>query len=167
MATSGDDSKKTDLPTGELSAQSMPPVPVGPKFFVNTNMGGMCLATAPDVGKTPSPAGPVPVPYPNMSMLAQVIPATASKFTKILGRPVVVANSTVSMSSGNEAATAGGGVVSNMIKGPTQFTTFSRVFRVEGQPVTFHTGQTKHNGSNANTIGIVSTPSQTLVTVSG
>ncbi|MFQ5773111.1 MAG: PAAR-like domain-containing protein [Kiloniellaceae bacterium] len=136
-------------------------------FFVNTNMGGTCIAMAPDVGKTPSPGGPVPVPYPNMSMLVQVIPVTAAKFTKILNRPVVLANSTVSMSSGDEGATAGGGVVSNLIKGPTQFTTFSKFSFFEGQPVTYHTADTKQNGSNANTIGKVAAPSQTLVTVSG
>ena len=136
-------------------------------FFVNTNMSGMCSATAPDVGLTPSPGGPVPVPYPNMSMLVQVIPVTAAKFTKILNRPVVLANSTVSMSSGDEGATAGGGVISHLIKGPTQFVTFSKYSFVEGQPVTFHTADTKHNGTNANTIGKVTMPSQTFVTVSG
>ncbi len=136
-------------------------------FFVNTNMGGMCLATTPDTCKTPTPGGPVPVPYPNMSMLTQVIPVTAAKFTKIMSRPVVLANSTVSMSSGDEAGSAGGGVVSNMIKGPTQFVTFSKYCFVEGQPVTYHTADTKHNGTNSNTIGKVTAPSQTLVTVSG
>lgn len=136
-------------------------------FFVNTTMGGMCMATTPDTCKTPSPGGPVPVPYPNMSMLAQVLPVTAAKFVKIVNRPVVLANSTVSMSSGDEAGSAGGGVVSNLIKGPTQFTTFSRHMIVEGQPVTYHTGDTKQNGTNSNTMGKVTAPSQTMVLVSG
>ena len=134
-------------------------------FFVNTTMGGACIATVPDVCKTPSPAGPVPMPYPNISMLVQVMPVTASKKTKILNRPVVLANSSVSMSSGNEAGVAGG-VVSSLIKGPTQFLTFSTKVKVEGQPVTYHTGDTKQNGSNANTVGKVVAPSQVKVTVS-
>lgn len=136
-------------------------------FFVNTTMGGTCLATVPDVCKTPTPGGPVPIPYPNLSMLVQVMPVTAAKKTKILNRPVVLSNSTVSMSSGDEAGTAGGGVVSSLIKGPTNFVTFSQKVKVEGQPATYHTCSTKHNGSNSNTFGTVVVPSQTKVTLMG
>ena len=40
-------------------------------FPATTNAGGMCMGF-PDVCKTPiPPAGPVPIPYPNMAMVNQ------------------------------------------------------------------------------------------------
>ena len=37
-------------------------------MFMLNNGGAMALATVPDVCKTPAPpAGPVPIPYPNMA----------------------------------------------------------------------------------------------------
>ena len=62
-------------------------------FPINTTMKGGCLATVPDVCKTPSPGGPVPVPYPNTGQWVQTIPVTAAKKTKIQNAPIVVANS--------------------------------------------------------------------------
>ncbi len=134
-------------------------------FFVATMMGGLCTATVPDVCKTPTPGGPVPIPYPNFSMLNQVVPFTASKKVKILNQAVVLKQSKTSMSTGDEAGSAGGGVVSNLIKGPTQFLTYSAKVKVEGKNVIYHTCQTTQN--KRNTIGIVATPSQTKVTVAG
>ena len=38
-------------------------------MFAVTKQAGQCMFTAPDVCKTPSPAGgtPVPIPYPNIA----------------------------------------------------------------------------------------------------
>lgn len=131
-------------------------------FFVSTRMGGQCLATVPDVCKTPTPAGPVPVPYPNMSMMVQVVPITAAKKVKILNQAVVLKQSKTSMSAGDEPGSAGG-VVSSLIKGPTEFLTYSVKVKAEGQNVIYHTCQTKQN--RGNTVGMVVSPSQTKVTV--
>jgi len=134
-------------------------------FPINTTMKGGCLATVPDVCKTPSPGGPVPVPYPNTGQWVQTIPVTASKKTKILNAPVVVANSKTSMSSGDEGGTAGGGVKSFQIKGPCTFVTYSQKLYVEGQPATYFGCTTQHNGNSSNTIGLSGMPPQNKVLV--
>ena len=134
-------------------------------FPVSTKMGGVCNA-APDTCKTPSPGGPVPVPYPNVAMLNQANPGTLSKKVKILNQPIVLKNTVITMSSGDEGGTAGGGVISSMIKGPVQFKKGSVKFKSEGQPVVFHTCTTGHNGTNANMpMGAQTAPSQSKVIV--
>ena len=39
-------------------------------FPASTNGGGQCFAF-PDTCKTPTPGGPVPIPYPNIAMVNQ------------------------------------------------------------------------------------------------
>jgi hypothetical protein len=91
------------------------------------------VATAfPDVCKTPSPAGPVPIPYPNVAMSANT--AQGSVQVKMDGNPIMLQNSVFSMSTGDEAGSAGG-VVSGTIKGKAQFVCFSFDVMVEGKSV--------------------------------
>ncbi len=134
-------------------------------FPIATAGGGQCTAF-PDTCKTPAPPGPpVPTPYPNMAMLAQVNRATCAMKVTILNQPIVTMNSMVMMTSGDEAGAAGG-VVSNMIKGPAKPSKGSAKVKAAGQPVIFQTCMFGHNGTNANApLGIHDTPSQTKVTV--
>lgn len=136
-------------------------------FPVNSTMRGGCLATVPDTCKTPTPGGPVPVPYPNIGQWVQTLPVTASKKTSISNAKIVVVNSKTAMSNGDQAGTAGGGVVSNQIMGPCTFITFSKKLFVEGQAATYFTCTTRHNGTSSNTTGISGMPPQTKVFVSG
>lgn len=137
-------------------------------FPMSTKMAGDAVANGPDTCKTPSPGGPVPVPYPNLTQLMQANPGTCSKKVKVMNQPVVIKNTVINMSTGDEGGTAGGGVVSNMIKGPVTFVKGSMKVTVEGQPAIHQTCPTKHNGMSANVpAGMVVSPSQTKVIVAG
>jgi hypothetical protein len=129
----------------------------------STKGGGQCVCNAPDVCKTPSPGGPVPIPYPNIGQVNQAS-KTATK-TKFVGKPVVLKNSEIPRSSGDEAGTAGGGVVSNVNMDKVTYKKGSSKLKVEGQQCEYHTAMTGHNGSNANTVGAQVAPSQTKVLI--
>ena len=90
-------------------------------------------ACFPDVCKTPTPGGPVPIPYPNIAMSAQA--AKTSKKVKVDGEGVMVKGSNFSMSSGDEAGNAGGGVVSNKFKGKAEYLNYSFDVKFEGKNV--------------------------------
>src|SRR4051812_40270835 len=131
-----------------------------------TTMGsGQCMIF-PDVCKTPTPAGPVPIPYPNIAMLAQGSGGTFSSKVLILGKKTGTTKSEISMSSGDEPGTAGG-VVSSKFKGPAKFKKGSSKVKAEGSPVVHLTSTIGQNGvSNANhPAGVQVAPSQTKVLV--
>ena len=72
-------------------------------FPASSKGGGQCLAF-PDVCKVPAPPAPfVPVPFPNISMVAQAS-GTASK-VKICGKDAVTKSSDIGRSQGDEAGT--------------------------------------------------------------
>jgi hypothetical protein len=135
-------------------------------FGASTNGGGQCVIF-PDVCKTPTPGGPVPIPYPNIAMLTQIDGGTASGKVKIMGKKTATKDTEISMSSGDEAGSAGGGVVSNKFKGPAKCKKGSSKVKVEGKEMAHHTSMWGQNGgSNANhPAGIQVAPSQTKVTV--
>jgi len=116
----------------------------------STKGAGLCVCSAPDVCKTPSPGGPVPIPYPNLGQVNQAS-KTATR-TKFVGKPVILKNSEIPRSSGDEAGTVGG-VVSNVNMNKVTYKKGSPKVSVEGQPCEYHTAPTGHNGSNANTVG--------------
>lgn len=135
-------------------------------FPATTKGPGQCMIF-PDVCKTPSPGGPVPIPYPNIAMLAQASDGTVSAKVKILGQKVATTKTEISMSSGDEAGTAGGGVVSSKFKGPAKFKKGSSKVKVQGASVVHLTSTIGQNGvSNANhPAGVQVQPSQTKVIV--
>ena len=137
-------------------------------FPASSNGGGQC-AGFPDVCKTPSPPSPspIPIPYPNIAMLTQAKGSTCSKKVKILNKKAATTKTEISMSSGDEAGNAGGGVVSNKFKGPAKFKKGSSKVKVEGSPIVHLTSMVGMNGgSNANyPAGVQVAPSQTKVTV--
>jgi uncharacterized Zn-binding protein involved in type VI secretion len=108
--------------------------------------GGMSTVF-PDVCKTPTPAGPVPVPYPNLGKSADVMSGSSS--VKIEGVPTMLKSSNYMMSTGDEAGTAGGGVVSNKIKGKCEFILYSFDVKIEGQNVCRMGDTLTHNDKNA------------------
>jgi hypothetical protein len=135
-------------------------------FGITTLQGGTCQGF-PDTCKTPTPAGTVPIPYPNVAMCNQANPGTCSTKITIMGQPVLHKGSEITMSSGDEAGSAGG-VVSSTIKGPATYKSSSTKVKVEGQPVVFHTCMVGQNGKNPNVpAGVQVAPSQTKVTVAG
>ncbi|MDR1085535.1 MAG: DUF4150 domain-containing protein [Deltaproteobacteria bacterium] len=116
-------------------------------MFALTVKGGMATFLAPDVCKVPSPAGPVPMPLPNMFQLNQADPSTASQKVLIDGAQGLTAQSKVPMSQGDEAGTAGG-VVSGKFIGPGTFSPATASLKVflEGKRAVSQGAMTFHNG---------------------
>ncbi|GEM_PF-652271 len=104
----------------------------------------------PDVCKTPSPGGPVPIPYPNIAMSSDLSGGT--KKVKIEGKSVAHEGSNLKTSTGDEAGTAGGGLMSSKTKGKLTFGTSSPNVKVEGKGVARFMEVTQHNGNTFNTV---------------
>jgi hypothetical protein len=110
----------------------------------------------PDVCKTPSPAGPVPIPYPNIAKSSDS--AKTAKKVKADGNPVCVKDSTFSTSTGDEAGTAGGGVVSSKTKGKAEFVNFSFDVKIEGKNVPRAMDLMLHNDKNTPPVPVLQGP---------
>jgi len=88
-------------------------------------------ATIPDVCKTPSPGGPVPIPYPNVSMSNSL--ANGSTTVKADGgNSIANKGSEFSMSQGDEPGTAGG-VKSSTFKKESTWILYSFDVKIEGK----------------------------------
>lgn len=128
----------------------------------STKGGGQCFAL-PDVCNTPSPAGPVPIPYPNTGMLNQA--SKTAKKVFFVNKPVVTLKSEIPRSMGDEAG-INGGVVSGTTMDKVLFKKGSSKVIVEGQPCVQLASVTGHNGASSNMpAGQVVAPSQTKVLV--
>jgi len=99
---------------------------------VHQGSSGM-VTCFPDVCKTPSPAGPIPIPYPNIAMSSDT--SQGSKTVTVDGNPIMLKGSVFSTSTGDEAGSAGGGVASNTTKGKAEFQLYSFDVKVDGQNV--------------------------------
>jgi uncharacterized Zn-binding protein involved in type VI secretion len=99
---------------------------------VHKDSGGM-LMTFPDVCKTPAPpAGPIPIPYPNIAQSTDT--ADGSETVKMEGNPILLKGSKFSQSSGDEAGSAGG-VMSSSTKGQADPMLYSFDVKVDGKNV--------------------------------
>ena len=115
----------------------------------------------PDVCKTPSPAGPVPIPYPNLAKSGDTSKGT--KKVKCDGNPVCVKDSNFSTSTGDEAGTAGGGVISNKTKGKAEFVNFSFDVKFEGKNVARALDLMLHNDKNTPPFPVLQGPAVAVV----
>lgn len=112
---------------------------MGNTVFVNnravTHANGQAKSiNFPCVGKTPGPPAPfVPVPYPNISMGSDT--SKGAKKVKADGKEVCLKDSEFSKSTGNEAATAGGGIVTSKQKGKSSYFMYSMDVKIEGKEV--------------------------------
>jgi hypothetical protein len=96
---------------------------------VHQGSGGLSTVF-PDVCKTPSPAGPIPIPYPNVGQAANTSGGPTS--VKFDGSMPMTKGATYNMTSGDEAGSAGG-VVSGSIKGEAEFMMYSFDVKLEGK----------------------------------
>ena len=110
----------------------------------------------PDVCKTPSPAGPIPIPYPNIAKSSDT--AKGTKKVKCDGESVCVEDSNFSMSTGDEAGSAGGGVASNKIKGKAEFVNYSFDVKFEGKGVARALDLMLHNDKNTPPFPVIQGP---------
>lgn len=84
----------------------------------------------PDVCKTPTPGGPVPIPYPNIGQASNTSGGTST--VKVDGQMAMIQGAKYSMTSGDEAGSAGG-VISGKIKGEAEFMLYSFDVKLDGK----------------------------------
>lgn len=122
----------------------MTTVSVNMLTVVHKSSGGTSIIF-PDVCKTPSPAGPVPIPYPNIATSADT--DQGSKKVKVEGNPIMLKDSSFLKSSGDEAGTAGG-VVSSKTMGKAYPKMYSFDVKIEGRNVMRLSDIMLHNGAS-------------------
>ena len=122
---------------------------------------GITTATIPDVCKTPTPGGPVPIPYPNIAMSSDLMKGTTT--VKADGG-MMCANygSEFFKSTGDEPGSLGGVVSSVFIKEAT-WISFSFDVKLEGKAACRLTDKMFHNHMNTvNAGGLLQAPLVTL-----
>ncbi len=107
--------------------------------------GGMSIVF-PDVCKTPTPGGPVPIPYPNIGMASNT--SKGPKKVKTDKKMPMVKSAKYTMTSGDEAGNAGGGVISSKFKGEAEFMMYSFDVKFEGKNVCRLGDPMLHNKKN-------------------
>ncbi len=101
------------------------------KCVASVSSGHIAMSQGPnDVCKTPTPAGPVPMPYPNIAMSATMGPGYATK-TMAMGTPIWTKKGKSALSNGDQPGVAGG-VVSSKIMGMCEITMASVDVLAEG-----------------------------------
>lgn len=127
---------------------------------VHKTSGGTAIA-GPDVCKTPTPSGPVPLPYFNTALSRQL--RRGSKSVRADGQPAMLKSSDISRSTGDEPGTLGG-VISGKSGGKGLPRSYSLDVKFEGQPVVRFTDLLAQNaGAAPNTAGILSQPNATAL----
>lgn len=109
----------------------------------------------PDVCKTPSPAGPIPIPYPNIAMSSNT--AKGAKKVKCDGKPVCVKDSNFKTSVGDEPGVAKG-VISSKTKGKAEFILYSFDVKIEGKNVPRAFDLMLHNDKNTPPFPVIQMP---------
>src|SRR5262249_35084687 len=134
-------------------------------FPASSNMAGMCFAF-PDVCKTPSPAGPVPSPYPNIPPMPVIKGGTASSKVKIINMKAATVDTETSLSNGDEPGVAGGVVCGKNMQGGKYKMGSTRVY-IEGKMAAHLTSMTGQNDTSNSNIppGLQVAPSQMMVAV--
>src|ERR1039457_6893871 len=118
---------------------------------------GIATATLPDVCNTPSPAGPVPVPYPNIAMSSDLALGTTTVEADG-GNMCAIYGSEFSKSTGDEPGTAGGVTSATFIKEAT-WITYSFDVKLEGKGACRLTDKMFHNHQNTvNMAGLLQQP---------
>lgn len=118
---------------------------VNGRGVVHQSSGGLSTVF-PDVCKTPSPAGPVPIPYPNVGKAADTSGGPPS--VTIDGSMPMVKSARYAVTSGDEAGSAGG-VVSGVVAGEAEFSMYSFDVKLEGRNVCRLGDSLMHNKKNA------------------
>lgn len=127
----------------------MPTVFANSRSILHAGDGFKHTAAPPDVCKTPSPGGPVPVPYVNIASSSDL--ASGTKQVKIEGNSAATSAANLATSTGDEPGTAGGGLVSSKTKGKTTWATSSPTVKLEGNPAVRFMDVTQQNGNSFNT----------------
>lgn len=114
----------------------------------------MSIATVPDVCKTPTPGGPVPMPYPNMSQSSSLSDGTTT--VKVDGgNMAAIKGSKFAMSSGDEPGTLGG-VKSNTFKQASTWILYSFDVKLDGgNACRFSDKKFQNNENTVDAMGVI------------
>jgi len=126
-------------------------------MFANTQMMGMDTGF-PDVCLTPTPAGPIPIPYPNIAMGPMGVPAAYNVL--FMCAPAHNMSTTIPMTNGDNPGIALG-VASGLVMGPSRAVTAAFTVLVGGIPATRLTSMNIQNSTNCPGVRVV--PSQVKV----
>ncbi len=116
----------------------------------------------PDVCNTPTPAGPVPIPYPNIALTSTSVPTVLNQFIQAM--PIHNLMTTAYISNGDNTGVIGG-VVSAMVMGPERHIIGSFKVFASAMPSVKMLSPTQQNGATGNIIGLTISPSQIKVLV--
>jgi hypothetical protein len=118
------------------------------RSILHKGHGQIHTCAPPDVCKTPSPGGPVPIPYVNIAKDGDL--ADGAETVKIEGNPVANVGAKIATSTGDEAGSAGGGIMSSKIKGTVTWKMGSLDVKAEGKSVVRFLDPDFHNGNTFN-----------------
>ena len=124
--------------------------------LVHKFSNGISTATIPDVCKTPSPGGPIPIPYPNIAQSITLSDGT----TTVKGDKAMAANkgSKFALSNGDNAGVVGGIKSSTFMKEAT-WILYSFDVKMDGKNACRFTDPMYHNSENTvNLAGIFNPP---------
>ena len=107
-------------------------ISVNNKTTVHKKSSGKAISF-PDVCKTPSPGGPVPIPYGNLAQSTDS--GKTTKKVKVQKKGANQNTSVFTTSVGDEAGTAGGGVISSKTKGKAKWKNASHNVKFEKKKV--------------------------------
>lgn len=125
--------------------------------IVHKGSSGISSATIPDVCKTPSPAGPVPIPYPNISQSATLDKGTTTVKADG-GMMIATKGSEFSLSNGDNAGVAGGVKSSTFMKEST-WILYSFDVKIDGQNTCRLSDKKFQNHENtADLFGVIQVP---------
>jgi hypothetical protein len=113
--------------------------------IVHKGSGGMS-PVFPDVCKTPAGPAVVPIPYPNIGKSSDTSGGPTS--VTVDGKMPMIKGATYSTSTGDEAGTAGGGILSSSTKGACEFMMYSFDVKFEGKNVCRMSDPLFHNKKN-------------------
>jgi hypothetical protein len=126
--------------------------------IVNADSGGTTIAF-PDVCKTPTSGGPIPIPYPNIARSADT--AQGSKKVKVEGKPICIKTSCFQKSNGDEPGRVGG-VVSSTTRDKAEFVNCSLDVKIEGQGTPRSFDLMLHNKKNTGPFPVLQGPVMAL-----
>lgn len=106
---------------------------------------GASSVVGPDVCKTPTSGGPVPIPYTNTAKSSDL--AGGSTSVKIQGHMAAVKGCSYSVSTGDEPGSVGG-VASGVTKGKAEFINYSFDVKIEGKNACRNGDMMTHNDKN-------------------
>ncbi|MDR6887723.1 MULTISPECIES: DUF4150 domain-containing protein [Variovorax] len=126
-------------------------------MFANCQMMGTDMGF-PDVCLTPTPAGPVPIPYPNIAMGPMAVPNCPTILFMCM--PAHNLATTIPMTNGDNTG-VNMGVASGTVMGPSRHVTGAFTVLLNGMPATRMTSMSLQNSTNCPGVRLV--PSQALV----